>query len=134
MHLVSAVPLRRRTPFAATGRPRCGGDPERAVVADRRCHDAKVTDRSDPGERVTDHVEMSLPLSAIEVHEALDEALHQSDRHIGVITGGRDDGLYLGILTEADTADAARERALQLVAAALRRLSRDDLSPAGSSM
>jgi hypothetical protein len=101
----------------------------RAVVVDGRCHDALVTDHSEPGERLTYHVEMFLPLSAMEVREALDEALHQSDRHIGVITGGREDGLYLGILTEADDAYAARERARQLVAAALRTLSRDDLSP-----
>ena len=93
------------------------------------CHDAPVTDRPETGTRLTYHVEMMLPLCAMEVRAALDEALHRSDRHIGVITGRREDGLHLGILTKADTEVAARERALQLVAAALATLSRDDLTP-----
>ena len=88
-----------------------------------------VTDESAPAARLTYHVEMLLPASALEVRAALDEALHQSDRHIGVITGGRDDWFYLGILAEADAADVAEQHALQLVLAALRTLSRDDLSP-----
>lgn len=92
------------------------------------CHDARVTDRSELGRRLTYHVELLLPFSAWELRGALDEALHRSDRHVGVITGGREDSYYLGILAEAGTADAARERALQLVAEALRTLSRDDLS------
>ena len=71
---------------------------------------------------------MLLPQSAMGLRAALDEALHRRDRRIGVLTGARDDGLFVGILTEADDADAARARAMSLVDAALRSLSRDDLS------
>jgi hypothetical protein len=89
-----------------------------------------VTGRSASSERLTYHVEMTLPRPALEISDALDEALHRSDRHIGVITGGREGGaLYVGILTGAGNADGARSRALRLVTAALETLGRGELSP-----
>jgi cysteine-rich CPCC protein len=94
-----------------------------------RCHDGPVTDRSASSERLTYHVEMALPRTALAVCDALDATLHRSDRHIGVITGAREGGLYLGILTGAENEDAARSRALRLVTAALETLGRGELSP-----
>ncbi|MFL5846001.1 MAG: CPCC family cysteine-rich protein [Solirubrobacteraceae bacterium] len=78
---------------------------------------------------LTYHVELSLPAAAMGLRDALDEALHRSDRHIGVITGSRDGAFYLGIVLDADGADSARDRALELVAAALDALAGSELTP-----
>lgn len=88
-----------------------------------------MSDAAAAGQSLTYHVEMILPPAALAVRDALDEALHRSDRHVGVITGGREGGLYLGILTGAEDDDAARIRALRLVTAALENLGLADLAP-----
>jgi Cysteine-rich CPCC len=81
------------------------------------------------GQRLTYHLEMTLPPEVVEVRDALSEALHRSDRLIGVITGGREGGLYLGILNGAEDDDEARSLALRLVTAALQNLGLADLAP-----
>lgn len=66
---------------------------------------------------------MTLPPPAFEVRAALSEALHRSNRRIGVITGGRESGgLYLAILTGAGDGDAAQSHALDLMTKALGEL------------
>ena len=80
------------------------------------------------GELLTYHVKMILPAAAWELRDRLDGALHRSDRHIGVITGGHERGLYLGILTDADDTAMAHTRALKLVTAALDELGAGNLA------
>jgi hypothetical protein len=66
-------------------------------------HEQRMTDSSGSDEPLTYCVEMTLPHAALEVRAALDQALHRSDRRIGVTTRGHRRGLYLGILTGAMT-------------------------------
>ena len=80
-------------------------------------------------ERLNYRVEMVLPPPAREARDRLDETLHRSDRHIGVITAGHERGLRLAILFLSDDANAARAKAMALVTAALDRVGLGELVP-----
>ncbi len=76
-------------------------------------------------EQLIYRVGMTFPSAApLEVPDGdrLVRALHRSARGIGVITSRRERGLYLAVLTGADDEDAACNRALRLVTAALGEL------------
>ncbi len=79
------------------------------------------------GDRFTYCVEMHLPHRAAEIRGSLAEALHRSDRRIGVVTGGNEDGMHLSVLTPGRDERAARDHALRLTSAALETLDRANL-------
>lgn len=78
---------------------------------------------------LTYHVRMTVPPPALELRRGVVNALHASDRHIGVTTRQSERGLGLGILTGADDEGAARSQALRLVTAALAQVGLAELAP-----
>ncbi len=78
---------------------------------------------------LTYRVEITLPPAARGLGGRLACELHRSDRHIGVITGRHERGVYLAVLTDAHDPASAHAKALELVTAALDELGAGDFAP-----